>query len=142
MARAEPAPNRGNSLPDATREQLEALLRAGEPVKQAARTLGVAPGTARAARRRLGLPAAPSTPVVKKPAALTTERSPSHQLAGTGSAYSPLQRAAFTAGYYQAFKDLGWNVEDLRCRCGKLEREHLGGACGDCPGFRVARRIG
>lgn len=65
-----------------------------------------------------------------------------HQLAGTGSAYSPLQRAAFSAGYYQAFEDLGWNVEDLRCRCGRLEREHLGGACGDCPGFRVARRIG
>ena len=73
---------------------------------------------------------------------LATDREAAQRAPALGSAFKPAERAAFVSGYYLVFDDLGWNVADLRCRCGKLEREHFGGALGECSGFRVARRIG
>jgi hypothetical protein len=56
---AKRAPTRGNSLPDSKRQEVEALLLAGTPIKRAARMAGVSPGTARSCARRLGVRSAP-----------------------------------------------------------------------------------
>ncbi len=127
-------PNPGNSLPDAKRERLEELLRAGTSIKRASRIVGVVPGTARACARRLGLrppEAAPSTAGARTPASAIPTDEKKAQIISLLRAGNAIRKVAELANCSRDLVRRCMAGLQFLCPCGR-DLQHPGGCSHRC----------